>query len=139
VPAGTAALAASLGLLAAAAAPAFHLDRLVGHGVPGPLRVVALVVASALGANVLNNLPALLAALPALATAPAAATWPVLFGVNAGPVVLTTGTLATLLWLESARQAGVVVTAGRFTRVGVAIGVPALAAGTAVLGLSARL
>jgi arsenical pump membrane protein len=133
LPVGTAALAAGLGVLAAAAAPALHLDRWVGHGEPGPLRVVALVVGSAVAANLVDNLPALLALLPALAAAPASAAWPVLAGVNIGPIGLTTGALATLLWMESSRQAGVHVTARDFARVGIRVGVPALVAATAVL------
>jgi arsenical pump membrane protein len=55
VPLGTAALAAALGILATAASSALHVDRLVGRGDPGVLGLVAIVVTSAIGANVLDT------------------------------------------------------------------------------------
>ncbi len=49
--------------------------------------------------------------------------------------MLLTGSLAGLLWQASARQAGVEVDALRYSRVGLAVGVPAIAAAAVVLFL----
>ena len=56
-----------------------------------------------------------------------------LLGVNVGPTVLVTGSLAGLLWLESARRCGLDVGAREYARVGLVAGVPALLAAIAVL------
>ena len=55
--------------------------------------------------------------------------WPLLFGLNAGPSLVITGSLAGLLWQASARASGVHVTAGQYSRVGAIVGVPAMVAG----------
>jgi len=86
---------------------------------------------AALGANVVNNLPALLVALPKLGHHTPASLWAVLLGVNIGPVVLVTGSLASLLWLSTLRRLGVAVGPGDFTRFGLRVGLPAAAAATA--------
>ncbi|MDP9336722.1 MAG: hypothetical protein M3Q30_25895 [Actinomycetota bacterium] len=59
--------------------------------------------------------------------------WPLLLGVNLGPLLVLTGSLAALLWQASARRAGVEVGAGRYTHVGAAVGLPAMAAAALVL------
>ena len=56
-----------------------------------------------------------------------------LFGVNVGPTVLVTGSLAGLLWMEAARRSGLEVRAREYARVGLIAGVPALLAGVAIL------
>lgn len=43
-------------------------------------------------------------------------------------VVVITGSLASLLWQQSARAAGVKIGAVSYSRVGVLVGVPAMAA-----------
>jgi arsenical pump membrane protein len=53
--------------------------------------------------------------------------------VNLGPLLLITGSLAGLLWQAGARRAGVEVDARRYTRVGAAVGVPAMVAAGLVL------
>ena len=58
--------------------------------------------------DVLNNLPAALVTLPHVTHT--AAVWPLLFGLNAGPILVITGSLAGLLWQASARASGVHVT-----------------------------
>jgi Na+/H+ antiporter NhaD/arsenite permease-like protein len=57
---------------------------------------------AAIGANVLNNPPAFLLALPRVNGA--ANTTALLFGVNAAPTVLVTWSLSGLLWLDAARR-----------------------------------
>lgn len=130
VPAGTALVAASLGVLAASAAAHLPLDRLVGGSGLGALARTTGVTAAA--ANVVNNLPALLVALPAVGPHQAPALWAVLLGVNFGPVLLVTGSLASLLWLHTLGRLGVAVRASDFTRIGVRIGLPAAAAALVV-------
>jgi arsenical pump membrane protein len=89
--------------------------------------------AGVVSANVLNNLPAVLVGLRHV-SAPARV-WPLLLGVNLGPMLLLTGSLAGLLWQASARRAGVEVDARRYSRVGVTVGVPAMVAAAVVLRL----
>lgn len=93
-------------LLVAEGAGRHGLDALLHEALgddPGPLRLAA---AAALSGNALNNLPAFLAlsrvvpreGLPGL-----------LLGADVGPLVLPWASLATLLWADRCRAAGVVV------------------------------
>ncbi len=119
-------LAASLAVLATGLAGAFpHAFTSLGSG---GFRGFGAGVVSA---NVLNNLPAVLVGLDHVSTT--ARVWPLLLGVNLGPHLLLTGSLAGLLWPAGPRRAGVEIDAVRYSRVGVVVGVPALAAG--VMGL----
>jgi arsenical pump membrane protein len=88
---------------------------------------------SAVLANVVNNLPALIVLLPTIGPHPTASLWAVLIGVNMGPVLLATGTLASLLWLATLRRLDVAVSAFDVTRVGVRVGLPAATSGLATL------
>jgi arsenical pump membrane protein len=92
--------------------------------------VLALAI---VGANAVNNLPALLVALPALGAQPLPRIWALLAGVNMGPIFVVTGSLAGLLWMDTARRLGVHVEARRYTLVGLRVGLPAIAAATLVL------
>jgi arsenical pump membrane protein len=126
VPLGTVVLAGALSIVAAGAARAFpHALASAGDG--GARGFATGAVAG----NVLNNLPATLVTLPHVAHV--TRLWPLLFGLNAGPALLVTGSLAGLLWQASARASGVSVTAGQFSRVGAIVGVPAMAAGLGLL------
>ena len=61
--------------------------------------LLALAVIAAVLANLINNLPATLVLLAALGSTPAAgAVLAILIGVNVGPNLTYTGSLATLLW-----------------------------------------
>lgn len=131
VPWGTALVAASLAILADAAATHLAVAQLItGHG---PLALARTAGLSALAANLANNLPALLVAIHPLAHHPTCQLWSVLVGVNIGPVVLATGALATLLWLDALGRLGVPVRALDYTRVGVKVGLPGLVAAVVVL------
>ena len=55
-------------------------------------------------ANLLNNVPALLLLLPAAAAAGPETVLAVLIGVNVGPNLTYTGSLATLLWRRVLRE-----------------------------------
>ncbi len=125
VPIGPAVLALALGTLAVAAAPDLHLDRL--FAVDGRAGEAAVFGAAALGANVMNNLPATVVSLPSLAAHPDRV-WALLLGVNLGPLLWVTGALSTLLWQSTLSRLGHPVSARRYAAVGWTVGVPALVA-----------
>ena len=129
VPIHAAVLAAGLGVLATAAASHLPVERLLGvRGVPGEVGTVGAMV---LGANAINNLPALLVALPALGHHHERV-WAVLLGTNLGPALWVTGALSTLLWQATMQRLGHPVSALRYARTAAVVGVPALLAATAV-------
>jgi arsenical pump membrane protein len=130
IPWATALVAAGLAVLAAAAAATLPLASLLQG--TSPLATLRIAAATAAGANVVNNLPALLVSLSFVA-GKRCVLWPALLGVNAGPSLLVTGSLASLLWAESMRHLGEPVRAGQFLRMGLRVGLPAFAAALAVL------
>jgi arsenical pump membrane protein len=86
-----------------------------GTSLPALLAIAAL---AAVLANVCNNLPAVLVLLPLTVTSGAGAVLAVLLGVNIGPNLTYTGSLATLLWRRSLRSHGETPDLGEFTRLG---------------------
>ncbi|MBE7217250.1 MAG: arsenic transporter [Caulobacteraceae bacterium] len=90
----------------------------------------------ALASNLMNNLPAGLIASSTLAAAhpPRAAVDALLIGVDLGPNLSVTGSLATILWLTAIRREGEDVGFWRFLKLGAAVMPPAL-----MLALAARL
>jgi arsenical pump membrane protein len=76
--------------------------------------------------NLVNNLPAGLLAGHALAHAPSATKAAALIGVDLGPNLSVTGSLATILWLTALRREGVNVSAWQFLRLGAVVMPPAL-------------
>jgi arsenical pump membrane protein len=92
--------------------------------------------AIALASNLTNNLPAgLIASLSiAQAHAPRRIVDALLIGVDLGPNLSITGSLATILWLLAIRREGETVTFWRFFKVGAIVMPPAL-----LLALCARL
>ena len=113
-----------------------------GQSLPALLAIAGL---AAVLATVLNNLPAVLVLLPLAAaqaaggpSATAGAVLAVLIGVNIGPNLSYTGSLATLLWRRVLRDAGTNAPVGEFTRLGVATVVPGLAASVVCLWLALR-
>jgi arsenical pump membrane protein len=127
VPWGIALVAASLGLLAGGAA--VHLRFAGVFSGSAAVDLVRITVVSAVAANAVNNLPALLVALPR--TGPGI--WALLLGVNMGPLIMVTGTLATLLWQATLARLGIPVTAAQFARIGAQVMVPALTVAVVVL------
>lgn len=67
----------------------------------------ALTAGGVVASNVLNNLPAYLLLEPAVTTAPEMVA--LLIGVNAGPLLTPWASLATLLWADQLRRAGIAV------------------------------
>jgi arsenical pump membrane protein len=130
IPIGTALVALSLGVLAASAAVHLPVHLVVKGG--SVLALARTAAAAALGANVVNNLPALLVALPSVGHHPGPVLWAVLIGVNMGPVLLVTGSLASLLWMDTLGRLDVPVRPRDFTVFGLRIGLPGAVAGLAV-------
>jgi arsenical pump membrane protein len=93
-------------------------------------------VTLALVSNAVNNLPAGLIASTAIAQAhpPQKAVDALLIGVDLGPNLSVTGSLATILWLTAIRREGEGVSFGKFLRVGALVMPPAL-----ILALLGRL
>jgi arsenical pump membrane protein len=88
---------------------------------PGGTSLPALAATAGLAAvlaNVCNNLPAVLVLLPLAAPSGAGAILAVLLGVNIGPNLTYTGSLATLLWRRILRRHGLAPDLGEFTRLG---------------------
>ena len=112
----------------------------LGQLLPGGVTLPALLGIAALSAvlaNVINNLPAVLVLLPLAVPAGPGAVLAVLIGVNIGPNLTYAGSLATLLWRRIAREHDTSVDLGEFTRLGL-LTVPA-ALLLAVLALWASL
>ena len=84
----------------------------------------------AFGSNLVNNLPAGLVASTAVAQAhpPRLVVDALLIGVDLGPNLSITGSLATILWLQAIRREGEDVGFWRFLKVGAATMIPALVA-----------
>jgi arsenical pump membrane protein len=80
--------------------------------------LLAIAAVAAMLANVCNNLPAVLVLLPLAMPSGAGAVLAVLLGVNIGPNLTYTGSLATLLWRRILRQHGSAPDLGEFTRLG---------------------
>lgn len=106
-----------------------------GDGLPS-LLLLALV--AAVLANVVNNLPALLILLPFIEGTGALAILAVLIGVNVGPNLAYTGSLATLLWRRAAQDNGVQPSLAHFTALGLATVPAGIVVGVLALWASAQ-
>ena len=115
------------------------LGDLIASVVPdgtGSAALFALAGTGAFAANVANNLPAYLVLEPVAADA-APRLMALLVGVNAGPLVTPWASLATLLWLQRCRTAGIVVPWRWLVPAGAVCAVLAVAAGAGALALTA--
>jgi arsenical pump membrane protein len=129
-----------LGLgLVVAAAQRHGLASAIDGLVPGGASLGTLLAIAALAAvlaNLVNNLPAILVLLPALAgPGPVLAA---LIGVNVGPNLTYVGSLATLLWRRALRDRDAEPRLGEFLRLGALTVPPALVAATVALWLSLK-
>ena len=93
------------------------LRPLLPHGTSLPA-LLAIAALSAVLANLINNLPAVLVLLPLAAPSGAGAILAVLLGVNIGPNLTYTGSLATLLWRRILHQHGSAPSLREFTFLG---------------------
>jgi arsenical pump membrane protein len=91
----------------------------------------------AFASNLLNNLPTGLVAATVSQNAdvPVQVTSGLLIGVDLGPNLSVTGSLATILWLIALRREGEAVTAWRFLKLGIVIMPPALSAALLAMAL----
>jgi arsenical pump membrane protein len=82
----------------------------------------------AIASNLINNLPTGLIAGSAVQSAhtPEHITRAVLIGVDLGPNLSVTGSLATILWLTALRREGQTVGVGAFLKLGIVVMPPAL-------------
>ncbi|MDE2296375.1 MAG: arsenic transporter [Gammaproteobacteria bacterium] len=98
-----------------------------------PAHAAAAASIVGVATNLLNNLPVGLLATNLITAAHASArtAGALLIGVDLGPNLSVTGSLATILWLIALRREGVEVSAGRFLRLGVLAMPLALAAALA--------
>ncbi len=137
--------------LAFVAALGIVVDAATGHGLQDALgrllptsdtlpSLLALAVLAAVLSNLVNNLPATLVLLAALGGTPQAApVLAVLIGVNIGPNLTYTGSLATLLWRRVLSSHSLSPSLGRFTRLGLLTVPSAIAAATVTLWAVTRL
>jgi arsenical pump membrane protein len=98
-------------------------------------------VLTALACNLANNLPVALVAGTSLTAAPAAPPLlanVLLIGVDLGPNLSITGSLATILWMVALRREGQQISAGRFLRLGALVMLPALLLSLAAVLLAQR-
>lgn len=115
------------------------VERIVpsGDGLPALLGVAAV---AALLANAINNLPATLILLPILADRGTGPLLAALIGVNVGPNLTYTGSLATLLWKRVLRDADAEPPQWHtFLRLGALTVVPGLLLGTSALWVALSL
>lgn len=123
MPLDAVAVAFGLAVLVVAAVPHLGLRTLLdAGGIDGRVRALAFGV---LGSDLTNNLPTVLAGVGAVSDR--SQVWPLLVGTNLGPVLVVTGSLSGLLWQQTAARLDVVVTARRYSTMGVRVGLPALA------------
>jgi arsenical pump membrane protein len=101
-----------------------------GTSLPDLLVIAAI---SALLANLVNNLPAILIIAPVAAASGPAAVAAALIGVNVGPNLTYVGSLATLLWRRLLQAEDTDVNLGEFLRLGAATVPAAIAASTLML------
>ncbi|MGH8295909.1 MAG: arsenic transporter [Steroidobacteraceae bacterium] len=120
------------GVLAAIGAGLEHLARGPGYG-----SVLAAGGSVAAACNVMNNLPVALIAGSFAGGAQAAAHLQdaLLIGVDLGPNLSVTGSLATILWLIALRREKVRITGGAFLKLGALVMPPALLLALAAVAL----
>ncbi|MGN6751590.1 MAG: SLC13 family permease [Intrasporangium sp.] len=83
----------------------------------------------AVSANAIDNLPAYLALEPTVSDAPTRLA-ALLIGVNAGPLVIPWGSVATILWLRQCRRAGLAVSVRQLALQGLLCAVVVVVAAT---------
>lgn len=112
------------------------LDTVMGTligGDPGAAGALRAGGVGALFANVVNNLPAYVAGEAVIAAGNHTQLLALLVGTNVGPLATPWASLATLIWYERCRAAGVAVPLGRFVATSAALAVLATTATVAAL------
>jgi arsenical pump membrane protein len=130
VPLVTAAAVAVLGVVVAVVAPSDAQHHFVSH--EQPIALLGIASAGAATANLVNNLPALLAVVDG-AHRMTWGIWAWLLAVNVAAVALPIGALANLLWLRILRAEGIRVGIRGYIRFTLPIALPAFAAAVLIL------
>jgi arsenical pump membrane protein len=108
------------------------LGAILPHGA-GLLALLTIAGIAAVLANLINNLPAILALLPLLASAGPGPILAAVIGVNLGPNLTYVGSLATLLWRRILQEHDQDPGLGEFTRVGLVTAVTTIVGATVSL------
>jgi arsenical pump membrane protein len=112
-----------------------HLSAMIQAGVAQSVARTAwsVGIATAVADNIGNNLPVglLAGSVAAHNHLPTPVVGAMLIGVDLGPNLSVTGSLATILWLVALRREGLHVSAGRFLQLGLLVTPPALLAALA--------
>ena len=122
-------------------------ERAFASGAPGNgfWQILGLASGSALGSNIINNVPMTVLALGAMhplvsgGALDPAAIYAVVIGTSIGPNLTTVGSLATLIWLGVVREKGLNITAGDYLKVGLFATPAILLAAALGLWVSVRL
>jgi arsenical pump membrane protein len=130
----------SWGVLPLVAGLFVMVEELIRTGVIAQLSAKAMWsvgIATAIADNVANNLPVGLVAGSVASSdhLPQAVTGAILIGVDLGPNLSVTGSLATILWLVALRREGLEVSAWRFLKLGWLVMFPALILALAALAV----
>ena len=115
------------------------LDHVLRGWLPHPnglLGLLGIAAVAAVAANVVNNLPAVLMLVPLVAPGGPAAVLAVLLGVNIGPNLTYTGSLATMLWRRVLQQQKHASRFADFTKLGLLTTPAALIAAVVALWAS---
>ncbi|NNN21040.1 MAG: hypothetical protein HKL80_03445 [Acidimicrobiales bacterium] len=131
IPFGTALLALSLGILSESVLNHMALNSLFNAS--SHLGVLKAIGSGAIGANLVNNLPATLVGLHSLPPHPAPGLWALLIGVDMGPIILAIGSLHCLLWQNVMKQLGCEVDSFTYARWGLTVSLPGFLAASALL------
>src|SRR5205807_9576957 len=97
-------------------------------------------IVAALASNLVNNLPVglIAGATDHAGQVPAHVARAILIGVDLGPNLSVTGSLATILWLIALRREGEQIGGWAFLKVGLLVMPPALLLATAAIALFSR-
>lgn len=111
----------------------------------GLLEILGITIGTALGSNVINNVPMTVLALGAVeplisgGALSVAAVYAAVVGTSIGPNLTTVGSLATLIWLSISRGKGLDVTAKDYLKIGAIAAPPILLAAALGLWISVRI
>ena len=111
----------------------------------GLAQILGVTVGTALGSNVINNVPMTVLALGAIdplvaeGTLGIATVYAVVVGTSIGPNLTTVGSLATLIWLGIARGKGLEITAKDYLEIGILATPPILIVASVGLWASLKL
>ena len=113
---------------------------LLGLGGPSVLgAILATILGTAVGANLVNNVPMALIMVSAIQSQPGlptpihnGAVYATIFGADLGPNLTTVGSLATMLWLLILRRKGLEISTREYFKLGLTV-VPVMLLGGALL------